>query len=112
MKLLTHKEDLSFLLASSLSLKILFAIYQLPVPTPTLIAKFVQTSPSNVSTKLIFLKRRGLTVCLTPERRKGRIYTLTKKGKYIIDLLNSRVKRLILNAEIKYVKAKGKGIQS
>ncbi|MFH7880754.1 MAG: MarR family winged helix-turn-helix transcriptional regulator [Candidatus Aenigmatarchaeota archaeon] len=85
----SYFEEVSYLLSSSLSLKILIAISSLPFPTPTLIAKTIKCSPSNVSTKLIKLREKGLTICITPERRKGRIYKLTKKGKIVIGFLNN-----------------------
>lgn len=84
MKVGEFLDDISFLLASNLCLKIMFAISELSISTPTLIAKSIKCSPSNVSTKLIVLRRRGLAICVTPDRRKGRIYKLTKKGRIVL----------------------------
>jgi len=84
MRVSSYINDVSYLLSSSLSLKILLAIEILNLATPTLIAKAIKCSPSNVSTKLIELRKKGLAICVTPERKKGRIYKLTKKGKIVV----------------------------
>ena len=58
--------------------------------TPTEISKMTKIARSNVSTKLIYLRKKGLVECVTPQRRKGRLYALTKKGKDVMYFLNSR----------------------
>ncbi len=42
---------------------------------------------SHVSNTLSKLQDRGLVECLTPDRRKGRLYASTDSGREIIDLL-------------------------
>ncbi|MCX8190992.1 MAG: hypothetical protein N3D78_02310 [Candidatus Aenigmarchaeota archaeon] len=104
-----YLDEISYLFASSLSRKILITINILSFTTPTVIAKIIKTSPSNVSTKLIKLREKGLVVCLTPERKKGRIYGLTKKGEYVIKFFDGYKAELNLNRElfeIKYVGSK------
>jgi len=95
MSMLEYAEELGYVIASSLSQRILAAIHLLSYPTPTLIAKTIKVSPSNVSTKLIELRKRGLVECITPQRRKGRIYALTKKGEYIVNTMNGNLKRIL-----------------
>lgn len=109
MKPSLYLEEVSYLLASSLSLKILLAISFLPIPTPTLIAKAIKCSPSNVSTKLIKLREKGLTICVTPDRRKGRIYRLTTKGKSVVEFLSNVDKKINIEFfELEYEKSKVK----
>ena len=87
MKILSYAEEVSYLAISPLARKILEAIYEKNTLTPTLIAKTIGVSPSNVSTKLIELKEKGLVECVTPERRKGRLYLLTTKGKASLQIV-------------------------
>jgi len=81
-----YAEDLGYLISSSISRKVLHAL-QVGYQTPTGLSKFLKISLSNISTKLSELKRRGLVDCINPERRKGRIYVITKKGKFLIESL-------------------------
>ena len=99
MELTSYVEDVSYLLGSDLARKILESIYQNGISTPTLIAKEIKVSPSNVSTKLIELKERGLVECITPNRRKGRLYLATKKGMKSIKI----VRKIYFNGNIKQV---------
>lgn len=78
-----YADELSYLVASPLARKILIALRELLMLTPTQIGKIISLSTSNVSTKLIELRRKGLVECITPERRKGRFYSLTQKGKRV-----------------------------
>jgi predicted transcriptional regulator len=52
--------------------------------TPSQLAKNLKSSLSNVSLKLADLEKRNLIYCLNPNEKKGRIYSLTKKGKQIV----------------------------
>jgi len=81
-----YAEDLGYLISSSISRKVLHAL-QIGYQTPTGLSKFLKISLSNISTKLSELKRRGLVDCINPERRKGRIYVITEKGKFLIEKL-------------------------
>jgi predicted transcriptional regulator len=81
-----YANDLSYVIASPLSKKVL-NVLKLSHMTPTSISKTLKISLSNVSTKLSELKKRGLVSCITPERKKGRIYVLTKKGKFLLEIL-------------------------
>ena len=81
-----YAEDLGYLISSSISRKVLHAL-QMGHETPTSLSKFLKISLSNISTKLSELKRRGLVHCINPERKKGRIYVITRKGKFLLDNL-------------------------
>jgi DNA-binding transcriptional ArsR family regulator len=85
-KVTEYANDLSYIIASPLSKKVLSAL-KLSHATPTSISKNLKISLSNVSTKLSELRKRGLVSCVTPERKKGRIYILTKKGKILLEIL-------------------------
>ena len=76
-----YLDDVSYILTSEMSFKILNSLHFNTHLTPTQIAKITHISRSNISTKLIKLKKKGLVVCVTPERKKGRLYKLTDKGK-------------------------------
>jgi len=57
---------------------------QLDTPkTPTLLANILKINLPNVSRALAELQNKKMVVCLTPQQRVGRIYSLTKKGKDI-----------------------------
>lgn len=52
--------------------------------TPTILAKNTDLNLANVSRTLTELGKRGLVICLTPKKRVGRIYSLTKTGKDVL----------------------------
>jgi len=61
----------------------------LEVPrTPTQLAKHMKSSLPNVSLKLSDLVKKGFITCVNPKDRKGRIYTLTDKGKKVLKKSN------------------------
>ena len=75
-------EDVSFLLGSKLSRKILKCLSSSDKPlAPVQISKLTNIARSNVSTKLGELRRRDLVKCINPKARKWRFYVITKKGK-------------------------------
>jgi DNA-binding MarR family transcriptional regulator len=51
-----------------------------PGLTPSELAEYLDRNPSDISRTLTELSKQGLVVCLNPNRRKGRIYALTKLG--------------------------------
>lgn len=75
-------EDLSYVLGSSLSLKILECLSH-GEKAPSTIAKETDIARSNVSTKIPELVKRGLIKCLNPLNRRWRFYAITDKGKRI-----------------------------
>ena len=77
--------DVSFLLGSSLSKKILECLNDSKEPlAPLQISKKTDIAKSNVSTKLGALTKRGLVEPIDPEVRKWRFYRITKKGKDVL----------------------------
>jgi ArsR family transcriptional regulator, cadmium/lead-responsive transcriptional repressor len=93
-----YASDLSYLLASPLSKRVLSAL-KLSYMTPTNISKTLKISLSNVSTKLSELRKRGLVSCITPERKKCRIYVITEKGKVLLEIVPNGYKT---NSELIY----------
>lgn len=53
--------------------------------TPTMLAKTLNLNLANVRRMLSELGRTGLVVCLTPKKRVGKLYALTKRGKAVHD---------------------------
>ncbi len=54
---------------------------------PTEIAKSTGMSVSEVSRSLKTLKDREIVICLNENKRVGRVYTLTNKGKEILEYI-------------------------
>jgi predicted transcriptional regulator len=78
-----YAEDLGYLVASSISRKVLYMLTS-GSETPTSLSKSLKVSLSNISTKLSELRRRGLVSCINPQRKKGRIYMITSKGRFLL----------------------------
>jgi DNA-binding MarR family transcriptional regulator len=86
-----YGEDLGYLVASSISRRLLYALTS-GRQTPTALSKLLKISLSNVSMKLKELEKRGLVHCINPGRRKGKIYIITEKGKFLLDNLPNSYK--------------------
>jgi len=72
-------EDVSYIVRSKIRKSVLL---ELETPkTPTMLARALKTSMPNVSRALRQLQNQGFVICLTPEERVGKIYSLTDKGK-------------------------------
>jgi predicted transcriptional regulator len=80
-------EDAAFVLKSSKRKQVL--IFLETPKTPTQLAKAMKSSLPNISLKLGDLTKRGLVVCINPHDGKGRIYTLTDKGKEVLKAIKS-----------------------
>ena len=76
-------EEIGYILSSKLRLKLLLYLTN-RISTPTHLAKFLKEPRSRVSTALRELTDVSVVKCLTPNRKKGRLYTATKKGKDIV----------------------------
>jgi len=75
----------SFVIRSEKRKKILLS---LKTPkTPTQIGSEVEASISHVSRTLKQFVDKGIIGCLTPKEKVGRIYSLTKEGKDILQKL-------------------------
>jgi len=79
-------EEYSFIVASSYRKKILLTLRNEP-KTPTQIAEETGIHKGNVSKVLGELRNKEFVECITPTARKARFYTLTKKGKEVIEKL-------------------------
>lgn len=76
----------AFLTASDVRREIALSLDGGPL-TPTQIADDKGLNISHVSQKLGELSERGVIECINPERRKGRLYTLTEEGMDAIEKL-------------------------
>jgi len=77
-------DDVSYLLRSPLSKRILECLVKQSPLTPFQISKETDIARSNISTKLGQLKKRGLVECVNPNSRKWRFYKITDKGKNVL----------------------------
>jgi DNA-binding MarR family transcriptional regulator len=76
------KEDVHFLIRSSISRKILECLEKHNKPlSPKQIAKEINVARDNVSTRILWLAKRGLVKCINPEARLWRFYSITSKGR-------------------------------
>ena len=83
MKKVTNWEDISFVDSSSYRRKIL---EKLDKPkTPSTLSKELNLNKTHVSRSLSELIDRKLIICLTPESRKSKIYTISEYGKKILE---------------------------
>ena len=57
--------------------------------TPTFLAKDLIINLANVSRSLTELENKDVVVCLTPDQRTGKIYSLTKKGNKILETIKN-----------------------
>jgi predicted transcriptional regulator len=72
-------KDISYIVRSKTRKAVLL---ELKTPkTPTMLAKTLKTSMPNISRALRELQSKGFIICLTPEEKVGKIYSLTDKGK-------------------------------
>ena len=84
-------ELISFVLASEMRFKILLSLNN-KVQTPTELKKSFNVPISRVSAVLKELSEKGLVENLTPERRKSKIYGITKQGKKVLNDLHDLTK--------------------
>lgn len=77
----------SFVSSSEPRLKILVHLSK-QGSTPTNMANLYFIPISRVSTALKELMERGLVECLTPERRKGKIYKATARGESVVRMMH------------------------
>lgn len=74
-------EDVSYLVGSPRSRKILVCLSKNAELMPKQIAEQTGIERSNVSTKLLQLVERKLVECVNPKSKKFRFYRITRKGK-------------------------------
>lgn len=82
-------KDAAFVLANKIRIKILEILGSSEKPmTPSQIDKVSGIPISNVSTKLLELKKKDLVKCLNPDAKKFRLYVITTKGKQVLEKTN------------------------
>ena len=79
--------DLSFVISSKYRKIVLENVRN--HKTPTDISKELKIQRSHVSRALIELCEEKLVECLTPNKRKGRLYKITNKGLNLLKQINS-----------------------
>jgi len=77
-------KEVSYVLGSPASKKILITLCQKSPLAPLQIAKETNMARSNVSTKLVGLRKMDLVEVINPEARKWRFYRISKKGKVVL----------------------------
>ena len=83
-------EEISYVVASKTRKLI---VLKLETPrTPTFLAKDLSVNLANISRSLSELEEKGIVICLTPKRRMGKIYSLTKKGTKASDTIKNMEK--------------------
>jgi DNA-binding transcriptional ArsR family regulator len=81
-------DTISYVISSEVRLKVLIHLIR-NVSTPTKLSENLKEPISRISTTLRELTEIGAVECLTPERRKGKIYHATEKGKRIIEVIHN-----------------------
>ena len=79
--------DVGFVLASRYRRDVLNALKKGP-RTPSIISREMSLHIEHVSRALGELVTRNLVEILTPERRRGKLYCLTSKGKEVIEKIS------------------------
>ena len=83
-------DEISYVVASKTRKSI---VLKLETPrTPTFLAKDLNLNLANVSRSLSELEKKGVIVCLTPDKRTGKIYSLTKKGDKALETIKNMEK--------------------
>jgi DNA-binding MarR family transcriptional regulator len=74
--------DYSYVLGGKFRRRVFMELRRKRIPSD--IASDIKASTTQVSRTLKQLERRGLVECLTPGSKKGKIYSLTEKGKELL----------------------------
>lgn len=79
--------DISYVVASKTRKSV---VIKLGTPrTPTFLSKELNVNLPNISRSLSELEDRKIIVCLTPDQRTGKIYSLTKNGSKILETIKN-----------------------
>ena len=79
--------DISYVVASKTRKSIMI---KLETPrTPTFLSKDLNINLANISRSLSELEEKGMIVCLTPDQRTGKIYSLTKNGNKALETIKN-----------------------
>ena len=76
-------DEIGYIISSKMRLRILIHLSTEP-STPSKISEELGVHISQVSKTLNELSKIGMVKCLTPQRKKGRLYIATEKGKSIL----------------------------
>jgi len=79
--------EYAFVIRSEVRKKIIITLSNKPL-TPTQIADETELNLSQVSRNLKKLSERGLVELINPEEKKGRLYRLVEKGRWVVDKWN------------------------
>ena len=85
-------ETVSFVFSSELRLKTLLELSKSKY-TPKQLSLFLNKPISHVSRALKELGTKGLVECLTPNRKKARLYSITNLGNQVLDEINKLTER-------------------
>ncbi|MEM2144340.1 MAG: hypothetical protein QW279_03195 [Candidatus Jordarchaeaceae archaeon] len=85
-------ETVSYVFSSELRLKTLLELNKSKY-TPKQLSISLKQPISHISKALKELATKGLVECLTPNRKKARLYTITKQGIQVLDEINKLTKR-------------------
>lgn len=58
--------------------------------TPKQIGDAINVRTNHISNLLAQLRKNDLVYCATPKIRKGKLYTLTDEGKYVLNYIKSK----------------------
>ena len=72
-------DEVGFILASEYRKKVYKSLLKIP-KTPKQISEITNIRIVHISRTLKELMEKGIVECLTPERIKGKLYSLTEKG--------------------------------
>ena len=76
-------DEIGYIISSKIRLKLLITIAN-EASTPSKIAEKLGESISQISISLKELSKMGIVKCLTPNRKKGRLYIATTKGRELL----------------------------
>jgi len=82
-------QDYGQVIASKYRRGVVLALRNRPM-TPTEISREMGVGTACISRSLRELAEKQIVICLTPKRKKGRVYSLTKKGVEIAKILGER----------------------
>jgi len=77
----------AFVISSNHRQRILKELHEKP-RTPSELAEELDLSISHVSNLLKGLKNEKIVECITPDKKKGRLYKITDSGKWIVKRLD------------------------
>jgi len=82
----------SYVLASELRFKILIELRE-KKKTPTELAEKLDIANPRISVTLKDLQEKELVECLTPDRRKSKLFTITEEGDEILQEVHEITKK-------------------